>query len=276
MFTTSTDLLKQMSPDAIAWFEQITGPLQSAHRLEKGHHPIWHCYCVQGEFILRSPNTTPYYGTDYQREQLLLQALKGHCWAIQGQFYSKNEPWLLYRYIPGETLTKQSFLQTPKLFDQLCEILVWIHEQSMSLGKNAKRDMKDYLNRYLDLANFAPIKFKTLAQNWLEQFPHEQSFCLNHHDLTPANLLQTHPEHLAILDWEYAALSAKGWDEACLIHTFELSKSQQSKLCELGSLSPQRLYFYQSACELLDLCWYSQQPLSDAQLAAWQQWQNRL
>ncbi|CAG9297788.1 phosphotransferase [Celerinatantimonas diazotrophica] len=276
MSTTSTDLLTQMSPGAIAWINQQIGPLLSAHPIEKGHHAIWHCHSIQGEFILRSPNQRPYYGTDYQREQLLLQALRGRDWAIQGQFYSPNEPWLLYRYIPGKMLTAQSFLTTPQLFDELCDILVWTHCQTISLGKNANRDMQDYLKRYLERATFAPSEAKTQAQQWLTRFPKVHCLCLNHHDLTPANLLQTDSGHLAILDWEYAAFSAKGWDEATLLHSFELTDAQHAKLSELSSISQQQLSLYQTACELLDLCWYSQRPLSQAHVTAWQQWQIRL
>lgn len=275
MSTPSTDLHKQMSSGTITWINQQIGSLLSAHPIEKGHHAIWHCHSTQGEFILRSPNKHPYYGTDYQREQLLLQALRGHDWAIQGQFYSRNEPWLLYRYIPGEMLTAQSFLITPHLFDELYDILAWIHNQTMDLGKNTNRDMKDYLTRYLDLATFAPREAKAFALRWLNCFPQLNNLCLNHHDLTPANLLQTDCGHLAILDWEYAAFSAKGWDEASLLHSFELTLPQRAKLSELSSLSQQQLNIYQSACELLDLCWYSQSPLSQSHLIAWQQWLNR-
>ncbi|MFM2484602.1 phosphotransferase [Celerinatantimonas yamalensis] len=276
MSHTSPSFLNQLSPCGQRWLHQQLGPIQHSRQLDGGHHCIWWCQSKRGEFIVRKPHCPERYGTDYQREQQILQALHGASWAINGQFLSIQEPWLIYPFIKGPTLHAASLIQSPMLFTQLIAMLTTLKSLPIPAQKSYQRPMRDYLHHYLALATCAPMPALQQASLWLKSFPKPTNLVLNHHDLSAVNLIVTPQNKLVSLDWEYAALSDQGWDEATLAESFQLTSAQLQQLHLLADISAERFQYYRLASQLLDLCWYSQTPLEQAQIEGWQRWLTRI
>lgn len=272
----STSLPDFISEHAQQWFKEHIGAIKHIHELPNGHHQIWYCQTDRGEFIVRQPHSEPFFGTDYQRENFILQEVYQYPWAIHGQIYTPEEPWLSYPYIQGRSLTTNDLSQSPTLFTQLHDILRHLSRIPQPSSNAYYRQMQPYLHHYLSLAHYAPRPLLEIAHQWLADFPTPADYQLNHHDLSLANLILTPEQQLVVLDWEYAAFSDPGWDIATLLENFQFSTAQRHCLLEQAQISLERINVYQCASQLLDLCWYSQQPLMPAQLEQWHHWLKRV
>jgi serine/threonine protein kinase len=254
--------LNLMSPSAYAWLTRIVGAIQVIEPMEGGHHRNWRCQTDAGLFVLRQPHASPLKGLDYQREAAILQAVNTAPWAIKAQLFGADEPWLLSHFVPGRAADSRLF-SSPKLWSQFISMLNQLQALTAPLMAHTQlRDMQDYLHAALNGASVHPqgAQFAKHAALWLQQVPLYGSWSLNHHDLTPENLRITPDEQLVLLDWEYAAVSLKGWDIATLAEHFELSAAQQRTLQQLARLRPQQLQQWQHASRLLNLLWFWAQP----------------
>ncbi|MFM2483088.1 phosphotransferase [Celerinatantimonas sp. YJH-8] len=264
--------LFRLSLSGHRWLTQKTGPITQITPVYGGHHQLWLLQSANGPFIFRQPLAPALFGTNYQREDTILQALYHFPWAIHGQFIASSEPWLLYSYIDGTAVDRQWFQRHPEHWEQLLAILDSFPLISLPHAEYMYRPTHTYLAHYLSRATYAPSIAKALAQRWLEQFPISKRLVLNHHDLSPANLLIQN-QQLVVLDWEYAALSDPGWDQATLANHFELNASQLQQLQQRSALSPQQFAYFRQAATLLDLCWYSQNPIDATLEQQWRRWQ---
>lgn len=274
--TTAPEFMSQMSSDCKRWLTRQMGPIEKYQPITGGHHTIWWCQSNSGQFVLRRPNNQAIYGTDYQREQIILQDLIPYHWAINGMFFTSDEPWLIYPYVEGQSVHRRHFYQDQQNWQQLCHIVTQLQTRQHLYKPRYKRVMRDYLNHYLKLAQFAPTMSLTQAKKWLADFPLPSSLTLNHHDLTCANMLLNSDQQLVILDWEYAAFSDQGWDCAVLAESFEFRPEQLLELRKLYGLSEHQLHQYRQASQLLDLCWFSQSPLTSEHLQAWEKWEHSI
>ncbi|CAG9000383.1 MAG: Thiamine kinase [Candidatus Celerinatantimonas neptuna] len=273
---TTPEFMSQMSSECRYWLKQQLGSIEKYQPIPGGHHNIWWCKSPSGQYVLRQPNKQAIYGIDYQREQIILQDLIPYHWAISGMFFTPDEPWLIYPYVEGQSVGQKQFYQNRHNWQQLCHIVTQLQSRQYLYKPRYKRVMRDYLYHYLTLARFAPQEALAKAHEWLIDFPRPSALSLNHHDLTSANLLITPNRQLVILDWEYAAFSDQGWDCAVLAESFEFHPEQLLDLRQLYGLSEHRLEQYRLASRLLDLCWFSQLPLSSEHIRAWEKWDDSI
>lgn len=262
----------KLSAEQLQRLRTLIGTILQIEPLSGGHHQLWLATTHKGLFVLRQPLVEPLFGTNYQREARLLQALQGHPWAIDGTIDNDLKNWLVYPFINGETVTAELFTQTPQLWPQLLTIMSQFKQLELPQEPYMRRPMKPYLQHYLKLAQYLPEESALFAQNWLSEFPQPSQLALNHHDLTPANLLRS-GQQLVLLDWEYAAFSDKGWDHATLANQFTLTCQQHQQLIQLSGIDESLFRRYQHAAELLDLCWYYQAPGDKALKIRWDNWQ---
>lgn len=251
-----------IAPALQLWLEGRTGNIKAIRPLQGGHHQNWWLDTDAGEFVLRQPASCRSNGLDYQREGLILQAINTFTWALQGELYESASPWLLSRFVPGESAHSKSF-HSDELWQQLLGILAELPTLTRELLRQSQpREMESYLEEALNAARqtAAARSFVDDAQQWLKAVYLTGGWSLNHHDLTPHNFRVTPEGQLVLLDWEYAAVSLSGWDCAALPCYFELKPNQLEELRQLTRLRHEQFATWTHTAKLLDYLWYWQQP----------------
>ncbi len=121
--------------------------------------------------------------------------------------WDPDERFVLFPYLEGRHWTSTDF-ERPEQRDRLWPLLERLGE--ISLDQRRRRYTR-YLRHYWNQLEARGVVDSKLRERWLAFEPEVEQFDqahwtarLVHHDLIPANVLETH-NGLVLIDWEYAA-----------------------------------------------------------------------
>ncbi len=147
-------------------------------------------------------------GIDRQREQKILEQINGKAFAPAVFYCEPQHGVLVTEYVEGVQWQSDS-LDDPLKIDSLLTLITQIHNVSSGIPRfDYSAHVRNYWQRLLDSDKPFPMSAQRLYRSIESRLPAFQAAIkqpvLCHHDLTPANIIETVDGQLIVLDWEYA------------------------------------------------------------------------
>ncbi|CAH0992539.1 Thiamine kinase [Sinobacterium norvegicum] len=188
-------------------------------------------------FVLRrnAPNAEAL-GIDRWREQKILSVVSEAGIAPTVHYCAPDEGVLITAFIDGEHWPAASVKEAGKR-EQLLDLVAQVHALNIDLPT---RNYRDYIETYWRQIEAAALvvpaelrETRALLLARLDGLQGNFEPVLCHHDLVPANVVAG-TDGLALLDWEYAAVGWKAFDEAVLVAEWGISEDMLSSDGELA------------------------------------------
>lgn len=146
-------------------------------------------------------------GIDREREREILELATDADLTRPVWYWDPEQRFVIFPYLPARTWTTAD-LEDPEQRARLWPMIERLHQIVPSWPR---RQYYAYLCHYWQQLKKAGQVDTALELEWQEFEPRLRAFdeapwsaCLVHHDLVPANILET-DERLYLIDWEYAA-----------------------------------------------------------------------
>lgn len=162
--------------------------------------------------VMRVNTNRPLAGIDRFREQKILEKIQGRPFAPVVFYCNPEHQVLVTQYIEGYQW-QPGDLAEPEKLDRLVQLVEQIqaHGEGIALF-DYQSCLRDYWQQLLESNKPFPMAAHRLYKSIEDRFPAFQqsmgagggSAVLCHHDLTPANIIETDAGQLMVLDWEYA------------------------------------------------------------------------
>lgn len=146
-------------------------------------------------------------GIDRAAERIILDEVAAHGIGRPVLYWDPDERFTVFPWLEGRVWMPEDLTRAL----QLARLHPLIKDLGRLLPDLPRRSYHDYLSRYWRQLQSQGSTDAALEQSWREFEPRLRVFdqsawqpCLTHHDLVPANILDT-GERLVLIDWEYAA-----------------------------------------------------------------------
>lgn len=151
----------------------------------------------QGSLLARRVPEQPIPFVDRQREFRVLRKLRARPFGPEPLGW--RHPWLLVRWLPGETLTSAQFNQQR---EAVLTLLHRLHQQPLT---GYRLHLAPLLQRYWQLCTQRHWRWQRHLTHLLQQGePQPLRLAPLHMDVHAGNIIAT-PQGLRLIDWEYAA-----------------------------------------------------------------------
>ncbi len=181
----------------------------------------------ENQLVLRLHHASSHQlGIDREREAKILTHLSPLDIAPTLQYLAEDHCYSVLSYIEG-TVWPESAFTSPKNRAQLSHVIKKYQQVDITLSRfDYVKHVSAYWRRYVKVRPAAAARDRAEWQAFLQALQSYQARCkryaLSHHDITPANIIET-KEGIKIIDWEYAALGFSALD------TYALDRAAQHR-----------------------------------------------
>lgn len=167
-------------------------------------------------------------GIDRRRENRLLRHVASK--QVAPQVYAWSQPWLVVKWIAGETLDDKRFFGVQSQ-QRLAKLLADLHDcRPLGDALDIKRRFADYW-QLIDRRRLTPAWLSLHKRFLVTPLPGILKLSVAHMDIHPQNWVEG-PQGVRLIDWEYAASVDIGLEFAALFGGNLYSEQQQQAMLQ--------------------------------------------